>query len=140
MQFQNADGKKIAHMEVVLRLSPFGPTIVNEFNLDGNVENQILATTKGCRCPKVPAFKIPCKKPDNEDEWGIVGAELNNGQKIAIKFKKKYFECNPSAKPKQPSCEDQDNVHSSRSDEKINIRMLGLLDEMHKIIAKSGQL
>lgn len=140
VQFQNADGKKIAHMEVILRLSPSGQTIVNEFNLDGNVENQFLATTKGCRCPKVPDFKIPCKKQDNEDEWGIVGAELNNGQKIAIKFKKKYFECNPSAKTEEPSREDHDDLQVSRSDEKVNTRMFGLLDEMHKILANAVQL
>lgn len=140
VQFQNNDGNKIAHMEVILRLSPSGKTIINEFSLDGNVENQFIATTKGCRCPKVPDLKIPCKKHNDEDEWGIVGAELNNGQKIAIKFKKKYFECNPSAKTDKPSCENHDNLQISKSEEKVNSRMFGLLNEMHKILANAAQL
>lgn len=134
MRFNDCEGKCIASMEMIMRLSPSGPMIVNEFSLDGNIDNNYVMTANGCKCPKVPELKFPCKKPDNDDEgeWDIIGAEYENGQKIAIKYKRNYYEFNPEGYDEP--CEKRD-TGMTKSEEKLNFRIISLMDEMHKIIA-----
>lgn len=136
IQFNDNEGKHIAQMDIIMRLSPSGPTIMREFNLDADVDNHYIAVTNDCKCPKVPDLKVPCKKPDNDDEgeWDIMCAEFENGQKIAIKYKRSYYEFNPIGYDKP--C--KHDAGMSVSEEKLNIRMIGLMDEMHKIIAANA--
>lgn len=133
IQFNDNEDTHIADMDIIMRLSPSGPTIMREFNLDADVDNHYIAVKNDCKCPKVPDLKVPCKKPDNDDEgeWDIMCAELENGQKIAIKYKRSYYEFNPTGYDK-PCNIDED---MSESEEKLNIHMISLMDEMHKIIA-----
>lgn len=117
-----------------MRFSPAGPTIVNQFNLDGNANNQYVSMANGCNtCPKVPdlKFPLPNEDEDSDGEWGFVGAEFNNGQTISIKYKKNYYELKSTGS--NDPCEE--NVKTSKSEEKLNNRMLGLMEEMHKTIA-----
>jgi len=135
VQFNDFEGKCIAHMDMIMRLSPSGPTIVNEFSLDGNIDNQYVSMTNRCKCPNVPDLKFPRRKPpdnDDEGEWDIMCAELENGQKIAIKYKRNYYEFNPEGY--DDPCEQRD-TGMTKSEEKLNVHMLSLMDDMHKVIA-----
>ncbi|VVC34276.1 Hypothetical protein CINCED_3A023466 [Cinara cedri] len=132
IKFNDVTGNEIAEMDVVVLLSPAGPTIVNEFNLDGNIDQQHIAMTSERACPVVPEFKIPTKEHDNE--WVVIGAELNSGQKITIKYKKSCYELKSGIDKTNEPCEEI-KVKTTKSEEKLNYQMLGLMEEMHKIIA-----
>lgn len=135
VNFLDKTGAKIANMELLLRLSPSGQTIVNEFNLEGNVDKQILVMSKGCKCPEMPDIKsLDKKQQQDDDDWDIVGAELNNGQKIAIKYEKKYY------RVKSSESEDlSKNLRPkfSKSEERLNAYIMKLIEQMHRIIVEN---
>lgn len=136
IEFSDKNGKNIANMDIVVRLSPSGQTIINEFNLDGNVDNQYVSVPNDCYgCPVVPDLKIPNKQHDDDGEWDIVCAELNNGQKIAIKYKRNYYEFKTSGVDEL--CEPVNKVKTSRSEEKFNIHMLELMEKMHGLLTSN---
>lgn len=86
----------------------------------------------GCQCPKVPELKIPCKDEDDECDWDIMCAELNNGQKIAIKYRRSCYEFKTTAYD-QPCKEPP--AKTTKSEERLNVYMIGLMEQMHKIMA-----
>lgn len=117
-----------------MRLTPSGQTIVNEFNLDGNVDKQKFAMTKGCKCPDFKSLDANRQDDDDDDDdWDIVGAELNNGQKIAIKYKKDYYQFEPNSEF-DGQCESPE-VKPTESEERLNKYILKLVDQMHRMVA-----
>jgi len=70
---------------------------------------------------------------DDDDDWDIVGAELNNGQKIAIKYKKDYYQFEPNSEF-DGQCESPE-VKPTESEERLNKYILKLVDQMHRMVA-----
>lgn len=136
VHFHDDANAKIANMEIQLRLSSSGRTIVNEFNLDNNVDKQTFAMTKGCECPDTkPVDANRQHDDDDDDDWDIIGAELNNGQKIAIKYKKDYYQFESSSEFDGP-CENPE-VKPTESEERLNKYILKLMGQMHRMVAEN---
>jgi len=110
--------------------------MVNEFNSNNTQDRHIIAMTNGCKCPKVPDLKLPCRKPDHNDEgeWDMICCEIGQGQKVYIKYKRSYFEFNPAGY--NEPCENLE-PEATQSEEKLNVSVLGFMEEMHKIIASN---
>lgn len=133
IEFRDKGGKNIANMDMLVCLSPSRQTIINEFNLDGNVDNQYVSVPNDCYgSPNVPDLKLPNKQHDDDGEWDIVCAELNNGQKIAIKYKRNYYEFKTAGVDEV--CEPVSKVKMSKSEEKFNIHILEMMEMMHNTL------
>lgn len=125
-------------MNLIMHLSPSGSAIVNEFDLEGGVDNQFVCMSNGCGCPKVPDLGLLSYEPECDDEWDIVGAKIGKIQNIAVKFKRDYFELKPLV-PKQ-QCESSVNIKPTKSEEKLNVVVLGLMEQMHQIVTKQPEI
>jgi len=134
VNFHDNTNTKIAAMDIYVRLSPSGQTIVNEFNLDSNVDNQILAMTKGCKCPEVD----DCKQRNNSGEWEFIVAEMGNGQTIAAKFQKDMTQYDSPECTEV--CESVAEPDLSRSQEKLYTNVLKEMQEIHSIAAEKHRL
>lgn len=133
VKFYDETGNDIADMDVIMRLLLSGPTVINDFKLDGNVDKQYIAIRNEYKCPEVPEFKMPTKEYD--DEWVVVGAEFGNGQKIAIKYKRSCYELTSGIDRTHELCDEESEEETTKSEEKLNNHMHGLMVEMHKLIA-----
>lgn len=137
--FNDIDGDTIAHVDVAINLSPNGPTIVNEYSLDSKSNKYHYMSAKNeCLCPEVSDLQLPCKKSKNEDEddWEVMCAEYGNGQKMFIKYKRGTY-TNSQVRYDEP-CE-QPVVKATKSDEKLNKYLFGLINQMHTMLATTGR-
>lgn len=91
--FTDEDSRHIATMEVFIGINPAGSNLVADTQLNIDSDNYFFTTTNDCHtCPKVSDLKCTDdNEHSDEGEWDMMSAELKNGHKIAIKYKRKYY-------------------------------------------------
>lgn len=133
----------MARMDVTVRLFRCGPTIVNEFVLNGDHRTSTAsgrspsAGGRGHRATEARATGAG-NGCDDPSEWNVVGAELGNGQKIAIKYKKSRYALLSAHEPCGYAGRDDGaaTATATRSEEEFNGRVVGLMGEMHEAVAR----
>lgn len=138
IQFDDDKGGRIATMDVIIRIIPYGSNLFADVPIDMNINNHIINTTNECYvCPKISDLKCnDDNEHSDEGEWDMMSAELKNGHSIAIKYKRKYYSFQPT-RPDEPCAVDEDRI--TRSEEKLNSHMLDLLSDMHNLISGNAK-
>lgn len=135
MEFTDNEGEIIARMDVLVNLFFAGPTIINEFILNSGHQKQTSSVKNWRIHLEAPDCKYPDGEKDDKSEWNIICAEFDNGQKIAIKYKKSHYELIPVEEHEKFS--QPDKAEMTKSKEKLNTRVFELMKEMHTTITET---
>lgn len=138
VKFLDELGETTALLDIVVRMTISGMTLVRELimNKNGNENLQFMSPMDGYRFPKAPEFRAPRKSMGaNDGEWDIFGAELSNGQSIAIKYRRNYCQVKTSEDDDPSPQEMSDELTMSKSDQKFNSYVSKMLGQMHDLLA-----